>query len=147
MGGGALIAARSRGFETLSTLQSAGYLIMVGLEPTEPEKHPRTVIKINGPEEPAPELAELIDKNRDALKAAAILSDPPAWLKTLFERWWAGTEEPVRLDNGVYMVRVSVKNIAAAVAAKIGIDPLEWHTIRDEVEEALGSRGPEQPIA
>ena len=37
------------------------------------------------------------------------------------------------------MVRVSVKNIAAAVAAEIGMDPLQWEKIRDEVEEALGS--------
>ncbi len=50
-----MIAARSRGFEALETLQAAGYEFVVVREPTEPEKHPRTVIKINGPEKPAPE--------------------------------------------------------------------------------------------
>jgi len=126
MGGGALIAARSRGFETLSTLQAVGYRIMVGLEPTEPEKHPRTVIKINGPEEPAPELAELIAEHRDALKAAALLSNPPAWLEKLFELWFSGPQ-------------TSVRHICAAVAAAIGMNPLRWEVIREEVEEALGS--------
>ncbi len=121
-----MIAARSRGFEALETLQDAGYQVTVGLEPTAPEKHPRTVIKINGPEEPAPELAELIDENRDALKAAALLSNPPAWLEKLFELWFSGP-------------KTSVRHICAAVAAAVGMDPLEWERIRQEVEEALGS--------
>jgi hypothetical protein len=37
------------------------------------------------------------------------------------------------------MVSVSVENIAAAVAAEIGMNPLEWEAIREEVEEALGT--------
>ncbi len=37
------------------------------------------------------------------------------------------------------MVSVSIKNICAAVAAEIGMDPLRWEAIREEVEEALGS--------
>ncbi len=139
-----MIAARSKGFDVLARLSSAGYQFTVGLEPTKPEKHPRTVIKIDGPEEPAPELAELIAEHRDALKAAVLLSDPPEWLAMLFERWWHGAETPVKLSGpsggaADYMVRVSVKNIAAAVAAAVGMDPLQWEKIREEVEETLGS--------
>ncbi len=130
-------AARSKGFEVLEALHRAGYGVVIQRAPTEPEKPPRTVVKIDGPEEPAPELRKLITEHRDALKAAALLSDPPAWLKELLQLWYAGHETPVKLDNGVYMVRVSVKNIAAAVAAAIGMDPLRWETVREEVEEAL----------
>ncbi len=34
-------------------------------------------------------------------------------------------------------MRMSVKHIAEAVAAKIGMDPREWGQVREEVEEAL----------
>ena len=91
-----IAAGRSKGFDALQTLRAAGYTFAVACEPTEPEKHPRTLIKVNGPEEPAPELAELIAEHRDALKAAALLSDPPAWLARLFGLWWNGAETPAR---------------------------------------------------
>jgi hypothetical protein len=133
------VITRENGFDVLARLSEAGYRFTVGLEPTQPERHPRTVIKIDGPDKPTAELAELIAEHRDALKAAVLLSNPPGWLERLFDLWFSGHETPVRLDNGVYMVRVSVKNIAAAVAADIGMDPLEWEKIREEVEEAMGS--------
>ncbi len=56
----------SKGFEALSALQAAGYTLLVTREPTEPEKHPRTVIKIDGPVEPPDELRKLIAEHRDA---------------------------------------------------------------------------------
>ncbi len=118
--------ARSKGFEALEALHHAGYRVVVRLEPTEPERHPRIVIKVDGPEEPPDELRKLIAQNRDALKAAALLSEPPAWLETLLELWFSGP-------------KTSVRHICAAVAAAIGVDALEGHTVREEVEEALGS--------
>jgi len=36
---------------------------------------------------------------------------------------------------------VSIENICAAVAAGIGMGPLQWEAIREEVEEALARRG------
>ncbi len=134
----------SEGFEALSALQAAGYEFVVGSEPTEPEKHPRTVIKIDGPEKPAPELLGLIDKHRDALKAAALLSDPPEWLQELIAFWFAGHITYVQRTNPAtgkvqeYPVRVSVQTICALVAASVGMDRLEWEKIREEVEDALG---------
>jgi hypothetical protein len=59
------------------------------------------------------------------VKEAALLADPPGWLEGLFELWFSGPETTVR-------------NIATAVAIEIGMDPLEWQAIREEVEEALG---------
>jgi hypothetical protein len=36
-------------------------------------------------------------------------------------------------------VGVSKKNIATADAAEIGLDPVRWEEIREEVEEVLGT--------
>jgi len=122
------------GAVVLDRLEAAGYdLALEGGE-----------IRASGPAEPPPDLRDLVEKNRTGLKAALLLADPPAWLARLFDLWWSGHETPVRLSGPsgaaeVYMVRVSIKNIAAAVAAEIGMDPLEWQRIRPEVEEALGS--------
>jgi hypothetical protein len=101
-------------------------------------------LQVRGPEPPPAELDREIAEHRDVLAARALLSNPPAWLARLFDLWWSGHETPVRLSGPsgaaeVYMVRVSVKNIAAAVAAEIGLDPLEWETLREQVESALGS--------
>jgi hypothetical protein len=103
-------------------------------------------LQVRGPEPPPNELDREIVEHRDALAAHALLSNPPAWLEKLFKMWWDGTETSVKLSGPsggaeVYMVSVSVKNIAAAVAAEIGMDPLQWERIRPEVEEALGTWG------
>lgn len=134
--------ARMGGFEALERLREAGYEVSVTREPTEPEKHPRTAITISGKEEPAPKLLKLIVETRDNLKAAALLSDPPAWLARLFDLYRSGHETPVKRSSPsggteVYMASVSIKNICAAVAAEIGIPVLEWEKLRPEVEEAL----------
>jgi hypothetical protein len=103
-------------------------------------------IKASGPTDPPEELRDLVEKNRGGLKAALLLADPPGWLEKQLELWWKGTETSVTRTNPatgraeVYKVRVTVREICAAVAAKIGLDPLEWHTIREEVEERLALR-------
>jgi hypothetical protein len=102
-------------------------------------------IKAKGPGPPPEELRERAATNRERVKAAILLSNPPPWLEKLIELWWSGHETPVRRTDPatgqaeVYMVSVTVKNIAAAVAAEIGMDPLRWEERREEVEEALGS--------
>jgi hypothetical protein len=101
-------------------------------------------LQVRGPEPPPDELDREIVEHRDSLAARALLSNPPAWLAKLFGLWWNGTETPVRRTNPVtgkaevYMVSVSSREIGTAVAAKIGMDPLKWEDIREEVEEALG---------
>lgn len=102
-------------------------------------------IRASGPGEPPEDLRDLAEKNRDGLKAALLLADPPDWLEDLIKRWWDGAETPVRRTNPVtgkpevYVVRVTVREIATATAAKVGMDPLDWIAIREEVEAALGS--------
>ncbi len=123
------------GAEVLSRFAEGGYsLALKGGE-----------IAASGPAPPSAELRALAGENRDALKAAVLLADPPAWLAKLFDLYWSGHETPVKLSGGpsagveTYMVSVSIKNISAAVAAEIGAPVLEWERLRPEVEEALGS--------
>ncbi len=84
-------------------------------------------LKVRGPRAPRPELERMIVENRDALKACVLLSNPPGWLAKLFELYASGRETRVRrIDpekGGIrrYPVRVSLENIAAAVAAEIGM--------------------------
>jgi hypothetical protein len=102
-------------------------------------------IEAEGPAPPTEDLRAAVEEHRDVLKTAILLSDPPAWLRKLFDLYWSGHETPVRLTSPAtgqaetYLVHVSLKNIAAAVAAEIGTDPLRWEELRGEVEEALGS--------
>ncbi len=121
-----------KGAEILSRFEVGGYtLSLEGLE-----------IWGVGPSEPSDELRALIDVNRAGLKAALLLANPPAWLAKIIAMHKNGTNTPVRRTNEkgkpeVFEVVVSVKNIAAAIAAAIGMPVLEWERIRPEVEEAL----------
>ncbi len=123
------------GAEVLSRFAGAGYTL--ALEAGE--------IRASGPAPPTRDLLALVEEDRDRLKAALLLEDPPAWLARLFDAYWSGHQTPVKLGNPAsgkaetYVVRVSIGNIAAAVAAGIGMDPLQWEAIREEVAEALGS--------
>jgi hypothetical protein len=122
------------GAGVLDRLEAAGYdLALEGGE-----------VRAAGPAPPSEDLRALVEENRDGLKAALLLANRPPWLEKLFELWWSGHQTPVRLSGPTggaetYLVSVSVKNIAAAVAAEIGLDPLHWEHIRPEVEEALGT--------
>jgi hypothetical protein len=142
-------------------------------EPEDPARPiqaaPRLVV--DGDEALTDELRETVRVNRDSLKAALLLADPPDWLAKLFDLYWSGHESSVMLttpkgadgqealdfgepeagdtvsypDNlkggktEVYMVRLSLKNIAAAVAAEIGTPVRESGHLVPEVEEAIGS--------
>jgi hypothetical protein len=151
------------GTESLARFVEAGYtLALVDGE-----------IAASGAEPPPDDLRKLVEGNRDGLKAAVLLSEPPSWLAKLFELYRSGHETPVRrtipkrppaqprldlfgeaeeeapppypenLKGGkptVCMVSVSIKSIAAAVAAEIGVSVLEWERIRPEVEEAVRPR-------
>ncbi len=99
---------------------------------------------VEGPGPVPEDLRREIVADTAAMKAAVLLSDPPVWLSRLFDLYWSGHETPVRRSSPaggaeVYMVSLSIKNIAAAVAAEIGMPVLEWERILPEVEEALGS--------
>ncbi len=119
---------------TYAALESQGYALAIEAGR----------LKVRGLRPPPPELERAIAEERDALKARVLLSDPPPWLAKLFHLYWSGYETPVRLTGTsgkaeVFMVSVSIKNIAAAVAAEVGMPVLEWERIRPEVEEALGT--------
>jgi hypothetical protein len=130
-----MIASTPAGFAVVEQLAADGYSLKLEGD---------SIKKAKGPAPLSDEQRTLVKENRDAVKAALLLADPPAWLEKLFDFWWSGRETPVSLSapSGkaeVYMVSVSVQNIAAAVAAAVGMDALEWQRIRPEVEEALGS--------
>ncbi len=122
------------GTETLSRFEEAGYVLT--LEAGE--------LRAFGPTAPPENLLALVEENRDGLKAAILLENPPEWLAWLFDLYWSGRETHVRLTGNsgkaeTYLVSVSIKNICTAVAAEIGMPVLEWERIREEVEEVLGS--------
>lgn len=116
-------------------------------EPEDPTRPARTTPRlIVDSDEPLPEdQRSAIRSHRDELKASLLLSDPPAWLRRLFDLYWSGHDTPVSLTSPatgkaeVYMVHVSIKNICAAVAAEIGVPIREWEKVGPEVEEALGA--------
>ena len=117
---------------TFAELETRGYVLAVEAGR----------LKVRGLRPPPPELGRAIAEERDALKARVLLASPPPWLAKLFRLYWSGHETPVRLTGTsgkaeVFMVSVSIKNIAAAVAAEVGMPVLEWERIRPEVEEAL----------
>jgi hypothetical protein len=112
-------------------------------DPNQPVRPPPRLV-VNGDAPLPEELRDCVKTSRDALKAALLLKDPPPWLAKLFDLYWSGHQTPVKLTGPtgkpeVYMVSVSIKNIAAAVAAEIGMPVREWERIRPEVEEALGT--------
>ena len=125
----------SAGADVLDSFVRAGYALTL-----EGDK-----IKVKGPGPPPEELREEAATNRERVGAALLLADPPPWLEKLFKMWWSGDETPIHRTNPatgkaeVYMVSVTVKQISTATAAAIGMDPLKWPEIREEVEEALGS--------
>ena len=81
------IAPPFTGFEVLSRFKEAGYaLVIEGAE-----------LRASGPAAPTEELRALVERHRDALKAAVLLSDPPDWLAKLFDLYWSGHQTPVRM--------------------------------------------------
>ena len=125
-----MIAPESaRGREVLDRFAAEGYRLWLA----------DGQVRAAGPAPPGEELRALAAENRDRFRAAVLCAAPPPWLAKLFDYYWRGVETPVRLSDGVYVVSVSTKNIAAAVAAEIGMPVVEWPRIRPEVEEALGT--------
>ncbi len=120
---------------TLGALQERGYWATLD----------RAELVVRGPGPVPEDLRTEIRADTTAVKAAVLLANPPAWLSKLFELWYSGhTTHARRTDPATgqvkeYPVHVSIKNIAAAVAAAVGMDALEWEAVREEVEEALGS--------
>ena len=123
------------GTEALARFEEAGYALALD---------EGGGLRASGPAPPAEELRALVEGNRDGLKAAILLEDPPEWLTRLFDLYWSEEDTPVRLTNPatgqaeVYAVHVSTKNICAAVAAEVGMPVLEGgERILPEVAEAL----------
>ena len=124
-----MIAPTPTVFDVLEKLAADGYSLTL-----EDDR-----IKVKGPAPLSDEQRALVKEHRDQVKAAIVLSNPPAWLERLFELYWSGHQTPVKLSGPsggaeTYLVSVSIKNIAAAVAAAIVMDPLEWPVIREVVE-------------
>jgi hypothetical protein len=85
--GSVKITPASAGFKVLSRFEEAGYAITVeGVE-----------LRATGPAAPIEELRVLVQRNREALKAAILLSDPPGWLAKLFDLYWNGHQTSVKM--------------------------------------------------
>ncbi len=132
--------------EAVDTLRGMGFSLVLESPPPTNTDDPRPALRLRleGPEAPPEDLRREVLEHRDEVKAALLLSDPPDWLAKLFDLYWSGHETPVKRSSAsggaeVYMVSVSMKNIAAAVAAEVGMPVLEWERILPEVEEALGT--------
>ncbi len=63
------------GTEALSRFEGAGYALTLDGED----------LCASGPAAPPEDLHALVEPNRDGLKAAVLLSDPPEWLSRLFD--------------------------------------------------------------
>ncbi len=68
-------------------------------EPDDPDQPTRGApsLSIDGDKPLSEELRESVKAHRNALKAAVLLVDPPAWLARLFDLYWSGDETPVKL--------------------------------------------------
>jgi hypothetical protein len=75
------------GADLLACLQERGYAAAL-------EEGGR--LKVRGPSAPPPELERSIVENKDALKTAVLLSDPPPWLWLMLERYASGHVTEVR---------------------------------------------------
>jgi len=84
-----IIAPPAAGFEVLSRFEEAGYTLAIeGAE-----------LRVTGSTTPTEDLRDLVERNREALKAAVLLSDPPSWLAKLFDLYWSGHQTPVKMST------------------------------------------------
>ena len=155
------IAPPATGFEVLSRFEEAGYTLAIeGAElqasgpaaPTEElrvlvERH-RDALKVAVLFSDLPDwLAKLFDLYWSGHETPVRLTTPKG--RDGQGQLALGDEEPRQtlpypdsLRGGktdVYMVRLSLKNICAAVAAETGAPVLGWERFLPEVEEALGT--------
>ncbi len=121
------------GAATLGALRTHGYRVSLDL----------AELVVRGPGPVPDDLRREIVADTAGLKAAVLLADPPGWLAKLLDLHRSGRETEVRRTDTsgkakLFAVKVSLKNVCAAVAAEIGAPVLEWELLRPEVEDALG---------
>jgi len=142
-----IAAAPTTATDILREIKRRGFKARLEYPPPQDPSYPVREVPRLIVEGDAPILEDLdasIRANRDALKVAVLLWDPPPWLAELIGRFWSGDERPVRLRSPasarteVYLVSLSSKNIAAAVATEIGASGCAWEAFVPLVEEALG---------
>jgi len=109
-------------------------------DPVYPQKPPPRLLIGSGEPLPA-DLRQVLVDHRDELKAVLLLADPPEWLAQLLDLYTSGRETAVRRSDGHYTVRVSLKNIAAAVAAEVGASATEWERFLPDVEARVHHPG------
>jgi hypothetical protein len=124
-----------RALATLEALQQRGYQASLDL----------FELVVKGPGPVPEDLRRKIQADTPAIKAAVLLSNPPQWLRKLFDLYWSDYDSPIRMTDpatgkaAVYMVHVSISNICAAIAADVGMPVKDVERIRPEVEEVLGT--------
>lgn len=121
--------------EAVDVLRQRGFTLTLETPPPEnpDDPAPPLRLRLEGPHAPPEELRREIVARRDEVKAALLLADPPAWLIRLLDLHASGeprtvsrtvTSKTGKTQRAVKReVSVSIENIAAAVAAEIGISP------------------------
>ncbi len=100
-------------------------------------------IRAAGPASPTPELRALVNEHRDSLKAAILLMNSPSWLVRLLNLYKFendGTAVRRTSPSGkteTYVVKLQLRNIAAAIAADTGLGYDDLERIYPEIEEAI----------
>ncbi len=123
------------GLEVYRRLRRAGY--KVWLDGGE--------IRAAGPAAPAGELRARVDDHRDGLKAAILLMTPPSWLARLLNLYKFenhGTEVRRTSPSGkveTYIVKLQLRNIAAAIAVETGLGVEDLERIYPEIEETIAA--------
>ncbi len=123
------------GLEVLAQFTEAGY--RVWLEGGE--------VQAEGPGPPSADLMGLVETHRDGLKAAILIATPPPWLIRMLNLY-AGAPNPLQAETNRDLPRVTLKNLAAAVAASVGIPATEWERVLPEVEEHAGAWEPDRVV-
>lgn len=91
------------------------------------------------------ELKQRVRDERDVLKASLLLLAPPPWLVRLLNLY-AGAPNPMQGSINHELPRPTLQNIAASVAATVGIGALEWEKVLPEVKGAARSWRPGKVI-
>jgi hypothetical protein len=111
----------------------------------DPEKPKAPVLAVEGAEELDDSLRERIRDHKARLKLLVFFETPPPWLRRLAQRFVDETMCEVRRTSPttgkaeLYVVQVRAKQVAAAVAAEVGIGAISYQEVMGEILDFLAA--------